>query len=511
MNQQTIVVATTSAAIGAAAIYSLQRWLRVKPFIPTLPLPVHLHRFFSGVGESFSSVEATWRLMVDEADEDGMCQFYLVGMPCVSVLRAPHVRTVLLASNYRRRSPFFDDFVDAFLGSKGLIQLQGHEWKIHRRLIAKAFQWQNLVGMAPTMGAIADAFVDRVLLPRTMDTSIDIFPLIKLATLDVLGATAFGTSFNAIDHSQSNPIVEAFTFLLDDMNRRAFDAPLDPASSLYWLPTAANREFHRHTLVLRTMIDRLVASRLVQPDSETKDTPNDNRPHDLLQCLVDAAAADASGAITPQSFADNLLTFLFAGYDTTSIALAYTLYALATHPHIQAKAVAEIHAVLGTDTPSYDDAQRLVYCTAIVTESLRLYPPVLMTLRTLEAPLRLGRHDIPTGTSIFLPIDAIQRDCTNWGPDADAFRPERHLQDDDDIQDGMSAKDKAYRFVAFSGGPRNCVGMRFAMLEATILLAVFLRRCAFTRPDDAPPVIVAPAGLVQKPQHGIWLRVALRS
>ncbi|RLO02972.1 hypothetical protein DYB28_013465, partial [Aphanomyces astaci] len=212
---------------------------------------------------------------------------------------------------------------------------------------------------------------------------------------------------------------------------------------------------------------------------------------DLLQYMVDAAAAaahneDASGGVTPQSFADNLLTFLFAGYDTTSIALAYTLHLLAAHPQVQDKVVAEIQAVLGADTaPTCDTVNRLTFCAAVVTESVRLFPPVLVTMRSLEADLHVGGHH------------------GNWGADAAAFRPERHL-------DEIHGKDKAFRMMAFSAGPRNCVGMRFAMMEAVIVLAVVLRRCRFSLPTDAPPVRPVVAGLVQKPEHGIWLHVQPR-
>ncbi|RHY10105.1 hypothetical protein DYB36_008553 [Aphanomyces astaci] len=315
------------AAVGVAtAVFLLRRLLQVKPFIPSLKMSVHLHRVFFGAGELFNSVEGLGRITFDEADDNGMCQFYVMGARCISVLKAEHIRTVVLASNFRQRVPLFDEYVDAIVGTRPL-------------------------------------------------------------------------------------------------------------------PSAA------------------------------------------------AHNEDASGGVTPQSFADNLLTFLFAGYDTTSIALAYTLHLLAAHPQVQDKVVAEIQAVLGADTaPTCDTVSRLTFCAAVVTESVRLFPPSSSPCGHSKLTCTWAGTTSPKG---------------NWGADAAAFRPERHL-------DEIHGKDKAFRMMAFSAGPRNCVGMRFAMMEAVIVLAVVLRRCRFSLPTDAPPVRPVVAGLVQKPEHGIWLHVQPR-
>ncbi|RHY15464.1 hypothetical protein DYB25_005444 [Aphanomyces astaci] len=395
------------AAVGVAtAVFLLRRLLQVKPFIPSLKMSVHLHRIFFGAGELFNSVEGLGRITFDEADDNGMCQFYVMGARCISVLKAEHIRTVVLASNFRQRVPLFDEYVDAIVGTKSLVQVMGHEWKLHRKLISRAFGWQNLASMAPAMGSIAHEFASHLLATQTK-SKFDVFPMLKLATLDIIG-----TNCNPVSHS--NPQT---------------------------MPSAA------------------------------------------------AHNEDASGGVTPQSFADNLLTFLFAGYDTTSIALAYTLHLLAAHPQVQDKVVAEIQAVLGADTaPTCDTVSRLTFCAAVVTESVRLFPPSSSPCGHSKLTCTWAGTTSPKG---------------NWGADAAAFRPERHL-------DEIHGKDKAFRMMAFSAGPRNCVGMRFAMMEAVIVLAVVLRRCRFSLPTDAPPVRPVVAGLVQKPEHGIWLHVQPR-
>ncbi|CAK4082804.1 unnamed protein product [Aphanomyces euteiches] len=326
--------------------------------------------------------------------------------------------------------------------------------------------------MVPSMTSIADDFASVLL--KSNAESIDVAPLLKLLTLDIIGATAFGSSFNAI-HDAKNPIMEGFTLLLEDFNHRMIEAPFHPGSKFYWLPTKANKLHRATTQSMRQLIDDLVASRMKSTSNETY--------HDLLQFMIAAAHEENSG-VTAQSFADNLLTFLFAGFDTTSISLSYALYLMASHPDVQEKALAEVLAVTKSQELTYKSAQELVYHGKLAALSARL------------------------GTTVMLPIYWIHRYDANWGSDADRFRPERHLEDSDDIN--LSAKDKGFRMLAFSGGPRNCVGMRYAMLETVVVLAVLLQRCVFSVAKDAPPVRPVVSGLVQKPEHGVWLNIQPR-
>ncbi|CAK4690109.1 unnamed protein product [Aphanomyces euteiches] len=186
---------------SACVAYAAYQWSQVKPFIPSLKFAAHLHRLFFGAAEYLNSIEGLGILTVYEADEEGMCQFYMSGEPCISVQRADHARIVLLASNYRSRLPVFDDHVDAFVGTpalgyerftilwnvgtKSLLQLMGSEWKVHRKLISKAFSWQYLVVMVPSMTSIADDFASVLL--KSNAESIDVAPLLKLVTLDIIG------------------------------------------------------------------------------------------------------------------------------------------------------------------------------------------------------------------------------------------------------------------------------------------------------------------------------------
>lgn len=163
------------------------------------------------------------------------------------------------------------------------------------------------------------------------------------------------------------------------------------------------------------------------------------------------------------------------------------------------------------EEPTYESLQRLVFCQACLTEALRLYPPAPLTVRTLEEDLTLDGHVLPKGTMVYMPIWWIHRYAPNWGADAEAFRPERHLGDDGGEPRAEGKTANSYRFLAFSGGQRNCIGQRFAMLEATTLLVVLLRRCRFELPEGSSPPRAVSTGVVQKPEGGLRLHVRARA
>jgi cytochrome P450 len=220
--------------------------------------------------------------------------------------------------------------------------------------------------------------------------------------------------------------------------------------------------------------------------------------------------------VDPALLLDNLVTLLFGGYDTTSIALSYLLLCLARHPDVEARALAEIRSVLRPgEPPSYEQLTgEFVYCTAVVEEVLRLYPPAPVTVRHLERELTLRRTSektwghpdkepvtLPAGTAVFLPIWWIHRSELNFH-DPLTFDPERFMPENRKHM-------KRFAFMAFSGGARDCVGRRFAMLELLSLFVNVIRKVKF---ECVEGFVLEPekAGVVQKPRGGLPLVVSKR-
>ncbi len=167
---------------------------------------------------------------------------------------------------------------------------------------------------------------------------------------------------------------------------------------------------------------------------------------DLLTMLVQAGLPD-------ERIRDHMLTMLIAGHDTNTALLAWALYLLGSHPDAMWRAIAEVRTGPG-DTP---------YLTRVLKEALRLYPPIHLGSRVAATDLEYRGYCIPAGERVVYSIYLTGRDPAHWADPGD-FRPERHDQ-----------RPAPYTWIPFGGGPRNCIGAGFGMLEAKIVLAHVLQ------------------------------------
>jgi cytochrome P450 len=173
-----------------------------------------------------------------------------------------------------------------------------------------------------------------------------------------------------------------------------------------------------------------------------------------------------------------MMTLYLAGHETTSLTLTWTWYLLSQHPAAEAKLVEEWQRVLGGRTPTPDDLHNLPYTEAVITEAMRVLPPVYLIGREATCDLELGGYLVRKGTTIFMCQWVSHRDPRYFGPDPEAFRPERGL-------DGLAKRIPKYAYYPFGGGPRVCIGNTFALMEAAILLATVGQRYKFTLAEDA--------------------------
>jgi cytochrome P450 len=194
---------------------------------------------------------------------------------------------------------------------------------------------------------------------------------------------------------------------------------------------------------------------------------------------------------------DNVVSFLMAGYDTTAFALTWTLYLLSQSPEWEQRIVDEIEQVVGNGPLTAAHVDHLPTVTQVLNESLRLFPTAPVIVRDILEDTDFNGTRVPGGTIGLIPIYAIHRHRSYWS-DPDRFDPMRFA----------SAKPSRFQFMPFGAGPRVCIGATFAMIEATIMLATFVRAAHFNLDLDRMP---KPAGrMFLVPEDGLRLRVTLR-
>jgi cytochrome P450 len=188
--------------------------------------------------------------------------------------------------------------------------------------------------------------------------------------------------------------------------------------------------------------------------------------------LMALAPREAGDEATETHLRDEAMTFLLAGHETVALTLTWIWWLLAQHPDVEERLGAELDAVLGDRAPTNADVPRLDYTRYVVSEALRLYPPIWAMARTTTSTCRLGERELPAGTNLVVSQWVIQRD-PRFYTDPDEFKPERWAN-------GMAKQLPRCAFFPFGGGARGCIGSGFAMVEATLLLATIARRFRLT-------------------------------
>ena len=415
------------------------------------------------------------RLSRDGGDVVG---FRLAGSQVFMLNKAEHIKHVLQdnASNYRK-SKFYKPLYP-ILG-KGIFTAEGDAWLRQRRLGVKAVQGPNLKRMTGTMTAAISDMLERWNGPSSAKRAVDIVPEMMRVTLDILLRTLFSTKLE----SDRDPVYEALTVALSHAERRIWSVASPPD----WLPTAGNLSNRRALAVLDSMVDRILTSRLAEPD----------RHDDFLSALLRAQPQDISDDSYRRLIRDEVLSMILAGHETTANALAWTWFLLSKHPTVECQLRAEIATVLGQAAPTPDDVSALRYTRAVFDESMRLYPPVWTISRDAVADDRVDDIEIPRGSSVMICAYAVHRREAYW-PNPEGFDPSRFLEPE--------AEDRPrFAYFPFSMGPRNCLGRHFAALEAMLILPMVLQRF---RLDLVPGYPVEPEPMITlRPRDGIHMRL----
>ena len=221
---------------------------------------------------------------------------------------------------------------------------------------------------------------------------------------------------------------------------------------------------------------------------------------DLLSMLLLARDGENDNTgMTAKQVRDETLTLFIAGHETTAMALTWAWHLLAANPEAEAKMHRELDEVLGDREPAFDDVPLLRYTGHVFGETMRLFPPAWAIGRMAVSELEVGGYTVPR-KSIVLMSPYTMHHSAKWWPEPNEFRPERW-----DVDDAERPK---FAYYPFGGGPRLCIGERFAWMEGVLILASLARKWRF-RPADESPVELAPL-FTLRPKGGLRLRAEAR-
>ena len=389
-----------------------------------------------------------------------------------------------------------EDYQRAF--GNGLLSVEGQKWRRQREMLQPLFYRDQIRGYTEQIVACTERRLETWMEGETLDME----PEMKNLTLEILFSTLFGRSLVPGDDQELRDAA-------DGLNEW-----FTPSSWILpsWVPTPARRRFGQSTKRLRQEVRRLLEegcdrtglSEDEPSGSDVQSIPkqvpaNQNTP-DLLTRLQQARNRDDESELTIEEIEDQLITMVFAGHETTAAALAFTWYVLATKPDIREQFQEELDTVLDGERPTYDDLQELEYTDRIITEALRLYPPVHTIPRRTLTDVEVGGYRIPEGHEIHLSVIHVHRD-EQFYEEPLAFRPERWTDEfEEELHD--------FAYAPFGGGRRSCIGREFALLEAKVVLATIGQKFQFDWEKEEK--IELEPRVTTRTKEGIPLRIRQR-
>ena len=413
------------------------------------------------------------RFLTECAGRYGDLVAFRIGAWPALLVNNPDDIEYVLVKNHRgfTKNRHFWRYVRAIFGT-GLLTAVGDDWQRQRRLNAPAFSGQRLAGY----GAVMVRYAGAMLKGWKPGERIDVHAEIMALTLEIAAETLFGTNVkrDIADIEQSTNVLMAE---ISARLRRPFFIPDG-------VPIPGNVRYRRALRRIDQLVTRIIAARRQSGEDRG----------DLLSLLL--LARDENGEpMTEQQIRDEVVTMLLAGHETTALALSWTCYLLSRHPTIESRLATELRDVLGTRAATVGDLASLTFCEQAINEAMRLYPPAWAIGREAIDPCEIGGYRVPAGMTIFIAPWVLHRD-PRYFDDPNEFRPDRWAS-------GLAKQLPRFAYMPFGGGPRTCIGSRFAMMEAVLILATiaqhFVLEAQHERPEPFPSITLRPKG-------GVWLR-----
>src|SRR5229473_1862745 len=359
---------------------------------------------------------------------------------------------------------------------EGLLTSEGDFWLRQRRLAQPAFHRARIASYAATMVEYTQRLVDGWRDGEERDVHREMMRL----TLQIVGKTLF----DADVERDAQEVGKSLELLLEiGANfRRAIFVP-------HWLPTPANLRVKREVAQIENILYRIIAERRA----------SGRDAGDLLSMLLHAQDEDGS-KMTDRQLRDETITLFLDGHETTASTLSWTWWLLAQNPAAEAKLHQELDAVLGERAPTLDDLSKLVYAGHVITESLRLYPAAWGLARLAVQDHEIAGYPVTKGMGVTMAQWVVHRD-TRWYDAPEEFRPERWEND-------LLKRLPRFAYFPFGGGPRQCIGNTFALMEATLILATIARKFRLRLVANHP--VVPLASITLRPRHGVRVTLEAR-
>ncbi|OWZ16794.1 Cytochrome P450 [Phytophthora megakarya] len=388
------------------------------------------------------------------------------------------------------KSPFVSEAMHDALG-QGIFVISGPLWHHQRKTASHLFSAQMMqYAMEVVVPEKGEALVKRLNeiceMKHDSERVVNMKRLLDLYTMDIFAKVGFDVDLRGVESDQNGEFLDAFDRMSVRLLKR-IQQPIWYWKLLRWLNVGPEKQMAQDIKLTNDMvygvISRSIEEKIRQESSSSR--------RDLISLFIDKSEVEYTKGVHTKKdlklMRDFVISFLVAGRETTATTMTWIILMLNRYP----KVLEQIRQELKDKLPdlftgkmraaSLDDIQQLVYLEAVVRETLRLFPVVSFSGRSATRDVHLYDGTfIKAGTRVAMPHYAMGRMPTVWGSDVDAFKPERWI----DPATNKIKMVSPFKFSVFLGGPRMCIGMKFALAEVKITLAKLLSQFDFRTVKD---------------------------
>ncbi|XP_030764328.1 cytochrome P450 4C1-like [Sitophilus oryzae] len=381
----------------------------------------------------------------------------------------PKINEILLSNTNVLRKEYLYRMIEPVSGGGLINQLRVPTWKRHRKIIMPTFNQKILDGFV-------DIFVDRsevlvsVMKKLVGVKNVNIYDLFSRCTLDIVCKTAMGVQIDA--QIKDTDFHRWADEIMDLIMKRIFNVYYH-LDWIYFL-TSEGKTASINASNLRNYTRNVVITKRNEYESKFNNgelvfEDDGIKRKAFLDYLIEMCYQDGKNSFTDEELIDETVTFMIAGTDTTATTNCFLFIIFGLYPDVQEKVLEEVLEVIGPDRRvQYDDLQHFKYLERVVKETMRVFPIVPMIVRALDADIDIGEHVLQKGSSVVFGILQTHRNEEYW-PDPLKFDPDRFLPEE-------VAKRPPGCYIPFSFGPRNCIGMKYAMMTIKALVATVVRK-----------------------------------
>nr|QUF59371.1 cytochrome p450 CYP3044B4 [Brachionus angularis] len=384
--------------------------------------------------------------------------------------------------------------------------LKDDEWKNTRSILSAVFSSGKLKSMSKLMIECSYRLNDHLVKLEEKDEYFDARKLFGYLSLDMMCSCCFGFSVDSINDPNNEILKHVRNLSIDSLTkdprlillilfpkftnflreRKLFNY-FCPKESTDYLKSLSAEIINRRKNKLEKRDDFIQI--MVEHEEQIK---NEDNLKQKTEQTWDSKTSVLKKTLSTEEIFSQAIMFLFAGYETSSIALNLISYNLATHPECQDLLCQEVDKILEKyGEISYDSVQEMNYMNMVIDETLRMYPPALRFDRVAKEDYEYEDIKIKKGQIISVPIWALHHDEEVY-PDPDKFIPERFNDENKKSRDSSA-------YLPFGSGPRSCIGMRFAFLEIKFTLAAILSKFKFVKCDKTPEKIQIDSSGISRP------------